>query len=180
MQLTEFEKIIKKGTSKERLHRNIFVGIFSFVILANLATINGDNFKHNLSFSLVMLVILGVYYLFNKRKFKSLDFWLGIFTKHADQIIWIKPITTKHKVYAVITVAETYQFQVYLKDGNYVRVECPKHQKKTFYNGIRKYAPHAHLGYSQEVKKIYRKNKKEFLNLLNQKGLLRTINDYNL
>lgn len=177
---TEFEALISKGTFSNRVMKIVYMVVGSLVLFGNLATINGENYQQNLTFLVVISVVFGLFYWFNRSKFKPLQFWLDLFYKNSEELIWVKPITTKHTAYLVVTYAKSYQFELYLKDGTHLKIDCPEHRRKVFYNGIKKYAPHAHLGYSREVNKVYRRNRATFLETLKQKGLYRSVNDYNL
>lgn len=176
-----FKKLLRKGTSSDRIQSYVFYGIWGVVIVGNLAFINGENYKYNLTFPLVISVIFGAYYWFFARyRFKPLKFWIDLFEKHPEDLVWVNPITTEHTAYMLVTYAKSYQFQLYLRDGGSIKIDCPESHKKIFYRMLREYAPHAHLGYSKEVKKVYKRHRKRFLQRLNEKGLLRTVNDYNL
>lgn len=177
---SSFVRLIKRGTSTDRVQSYVFYIILGIVVLGNLVLINKDNYQQNLTFIGVVSVIFGVYYWVNRYKFKPLSFWLNKFENHADEIVWIKPITTNHNALLVITYSKSYQFQVYLKDGTNTKMDCPEGSKKIFYRMLKEYVPHAHLGYSREVAKVYRAHRSRFLQRLNEKGLLRTVNDYNL
>jgi hypothetical protein len=174
-----FKKLLKRGTSTDRVQSYVFYIVLGIVVIGNLTTINADNYRQNLAFAGVITLIFAIYYWFNRYKFKPLKFWIAIFEETPEELIWVKPITTKHQAY-FITYSKSYQFQIYLKDGTNTKVDCPQSHKKIFYRMLRTHAPHAHLGYSRDVEKIYRRHRKRFLERLNEKGLLCTVNDYNL
>lgn len=177
---SSFVRLIKKGTSTDRIQSYVFFVILGVVVLGNLVLINRENYQQNLTFIVVVGIIFGIYYWFNRYKFKPLKFWLDKFEHHPEEIVWIKPITTNHNALLVLTYAKSYQYQVYLKDGTNVTIDCPEENKKTFYRMLREHVPHAHLGYSKDVARVYSKNRSRFLQRLNEKGLLKTVIDYSL
>lgn len=174
-----FKKLLKKGASTSRFQSYVFYALYVLVLVGNLSTINGDNYKQNLTFIGVITVIFAIYYWFNRYCFKPLKFWVDLFESNSQDLIWIKPITTKHRTY-FITTHETYQFQLYLKDGTNIKLDYKVNEKKTFYRMLKDHAPNAHLGYSRDVEKVYRRHRKRFLESLNEKGLYIKVSDYNL
>ena len=80
----------------------------------------------------------------------------------------------------VLTVATSRQFEIYLKDGAHIKLEVADHRLQDFYDGIRAHTPYAHFGYSEEIAKIYRKERPQFIDRLKGLGYYATINDYDL
>ncbi|CAG5076770.1 hypothetical protein CRYO30217_00194 [Parvicella tangerina] len=173
-----FLRLLRKGTITNRVQTYVFYTLVILVIGGNLVLINKDNYEQNLSFILVIAIVFGLYYWFNRYRFKPLSFWIELFEHHPEDLIWVKPITTNHNALLVITYSKSYQFQLYLKDGTNIKIDCPESSKKTFYRLLREHAPHAHVGYSRAIQKVYRKHRERFLQRLNEKGLLRTVKDY--
>lgn len=174
-----FKKLIKKGTNQNRIQLYVFYAILGVVVVGNLVTINGDNYAQNLTFAAVISIIFAIYYWFNRYRFLPLKFWYNIIENEPDKLVWVKPITTEHKAY-FFTYSKSFQFEIYLSDGTHVKIDCPESHKRIFYRMIGEHTPHAHVGYSKDVAKIYRKHRKRFIQRLNEKGLYNTVEDYNL
>ncbi len=175
-----FNDLLRKGTSTNRVQVYVFWTILGLVIVGNLVLINKENFKENLAMIVAIGVVFAVYYWANRHRFKPLKFWIEVFEHHPEELIWVKPITTNHNALLVITFSKSYQYELFLKDGTHVKVDCPESRKKTFYRMLIKHAPHAHLGYSKDVERVYKRHRDRFLARLNEKGLYRTVNDFNI
>ena len=177
----EFKKVLKKGTIQDRIMVIVYVVLFIFVFIAYTVDLilNPDE-PQSFGMLIALFIVFGIVYLFNRDKFKGLKYWTEIFEDHPEELVWIKPIETSHTVALVLTVNTSYKYELFLENGSKLILETAKERIPEFYKGIRIHAPHAHFGYSREIKKLYKKDKKNFLKNAKEKGLFRSISDYSL
>jgi hypothetical protein len=176
----EFKTVLKKGTFHNRFFKYMMLSVGAIVLLGINYQFITTGAADSLPMLIAMIIIFVPVYWFNRYKFKEVSFWVDVFENRPEELVWVKPIETSHKAAYVITVAKTYKYELYLKDGTHAIIDTSYKRIEGFYKGIRAYAPHVHFGYSREINKLYRKDKKNFLTNAMNKGLYTSINDYKL
>lgn len=100
------------------------------------------------------------------------SFWVERLRNQPESIVWIKPIVEKHKMWYLITLFKTNKFQLLTRDGHAVTFVCDDPaDRQIFINGIKKYIPHAHIGYSFDIAEMYEHNPADFINAVQDKNV---------
>lgn len=119
-----------------------------------------------------------VYWRF-KGDFKGASFWIDLLQSQPENIVWIKPVITKHTVGYVFTLYQERSFELYTHDGLRLRLQIDSLQNhRLFFDAIQTHLPHAHIGYSEEVDSLYRLDKPGFIQNLQDKQWYRPIADF--
>jgi hypothetical protein len=176
----DFKTVLKKGTFHNIFFKYTMFGVMALVLVGIIVQIIVTGATDSFPMVIAMIIVFVPVYWFNRFKFKEVSFWVDVFENRPMDLVWVKPIDTSHTAAFVITVAKSYKYELYLTDGTHAIIETSHKRIKGFYKGIRTYAPHAHFGYSPEIRKLYRKDKKNFLANAADANLLRTISDYKL
>ncbi len=128
------------------------------------------------------VVFVGIGYLIYKKfpgDFKGQDYWINTIKNNPDNIVWIKPITTKHTVGLIVTLYKEQKFQILTSDGLSVTLKCDKAlDAQILLHGVQTHMSHAQLGYSHQVKNLYKKDAVLFLQNLQQLNLYTPITSY--
>jgi len=122
--------------------------------------------------ALVFAVI--AYFVYKKFQgdFKGADYWLKQFEENPENVVWIKPITVKHTAGFVITLYKEQKFQILTADNLAVTLKCDKAgQAEVFLKGCQQTIPNAHIGYTVQIKSIYKKDPDEFISSLKASNL---------
>lgn len=175
-----FKKVLKYGTLKSRMMKYLFLAIIAIGIIISLVEFISTGSTKSFPMLISMTLVFGIIFLVNRHKFKEVGFWINIFENKPKEILWIKPIVTEHKTMLVFTVVSSRQFEIYLKNGVHMKFEVTERRISDFYDGIKEHAPHAHFGYSKEVKKLYNKERALFLDRAKKLGHYNSINDFTL
>jgi hypothetical protein len=176
----EFKLVLRKGTFHNRFFKYMMLSVGAIVLVGISAQFIISGAKESVPPFIAMLLVFGPVYWFNRYKFKEVSFWVNVFENRPEDLVWVKPIETSHKAAYVITVAKTYKYELFLKDGTHAIIDTSYKRIAGFYKGIRKHAPHAHFGYSNEIRKLYRKDRVNFLKNAKVQGIYTSINDYDL
>ncbi|ABG58441.1 hypothetical protein [Cytophaga hutchinsonii] len=105
-------------------------------------------------------------------------FWVNRIKHKPESIVWIKPIVEKHTVWYLITLFKTSHFQICTRDSIEITFECTDPvERNIFLTGIKKYIPHAHIGYSFPLDHMYIQNPAGFINALQHKNLYLPVAD---
>ncbi len=174
----EFKLVLKKGTFHNRFFKYMMISVGVIVLLGINYQLVVSGTTDSLPMLVAMIIVFVPVYWFNRYKFKEVSFWIDVFENRPEDLVWVKPIETSHKAAYVITVAKTYKYELYLKDGTHAIIDTSYKRIEGFYKGIRAYAPHVHFGYSNDIRKLYRKDKTNFLENAKSNGWYRSINDY--
>lgn len=136
-------------------------------------------FHLNILFIPGFLIGIIAFLFYRKRAgmFKNGDFWLSMIKDNPENIVWIKPIVTKHTIGYVIPLYDTRQFQILTKDGLETLIKSDtKDEAIVFFKGLMNYVPHAQIGYSRAINQIYKNNRIGFIESLKEKGLYTPVN----
>tara|TARA_B100000809_G_C14940053_1_gene460058 strand:+ start:302 stop:841 length:540 start_codon:yes stop_codon:yes gene_type:complete len=172
-----YEKLIRKGTGGAQTEASYAMLLFGGFILFFVYW----GFK--IPFLFIPAVILGaIGYLIYKKfsgDFKGGGFWMDMIKNNPENIVWIKPITTKHTVGLILTLYKEQKFQILTADDISVTIKCDKSiDSQIFLNGIKIHMPHVQLGFSHQIKSIYKQNPKEFIENLKQQNLYTPISTF--
>lgn len=116
-----------------------------------------------------VLLVPGIYFFIRSHSFAG-NFWLKTIKSTPENIVWIKPITVKHTIWYMVTLYKTYHFQLYTRDNRCIAIDCNgDDEQKIFFEGIKKYIPHAHIGYNLNIEEMYERNPEGFINALQNK-----------
>jgi hypothetical protein len=127
-----------------------------------------------------ILLLPGIYFFFRSHSFGG-KFWLETFKTMPENIVWIKPITVKHTIWYVVTLYKTYHFQIYTRDNRSVAIDCNSDEnQQVFFEGIKKYIPHAHIGYSLDIEEMYERSPEDFINALQYEHVYAPIGEIHL
>lgn len=174
------EKYIKRAANLQRFP------FYSLVVLALLLPLvplfKGNSFevKDAVTMPLSLLIVAGGYYLFSHRKMKSASYWVKKINESPEELLWLKPISVKHKLGYVLTIAETPRFELYDNQNNRVKFDLPTTKRGLVLKELMEKIPNAHFGYSKEVEKAYRKHRKEFIAALEKDGNYFPLKNYQL
>jgi hypothetical protein len=128
------------------------------------------------------LVTLGIILLRKQDKeYKGKDYWVKILKEHPEKIVWIKPIITKHTVGYVFTLYRDHKFQLLTtsEEGIILNINT-EISRQVFFNGIREYLPHAHIGYTREVDALFSADPENFITILQERQLYRPLDTFDL
>ncbi len=178
----EFDELIQDSSAS-----NVLQMVMALIVMSGLAVFFiywGIRIgEEPVLFLIGIGIIIGLIFLFIQRKgeFNEGNFWLGIIKENPDNIVWIDPIVTKEKVAYIITVHESLRFHIRTKDGLKTFIKCNSaEQKAVFWEGIKTYLPHVHIGYSSEVNDIYNQNPQQFIEILKEKELYTPVSYFGL
>ncbi len=107
-----------------------------------------------------------------KRKEYDGKHWYQRLETNPESVVWIKPIVEKHTVWYVITLFKTKKVQLLTRDAAIVTFDCDDEKDvQVFFNGVKKFIPHAHIGYSFDIYEMYERDPNEFINALQYEGV---------
>lgn len=122
--------------------------------------------------SLVWIIIGVIFYLSNKDLALSSDYWLSRIKDQNQDFIWLKPINLKTKLYFVLTIDEENYFELLTSDRKKLTVKCSKvNDNITFISGLKAALPQVHIGYNEQIEKIYQSDPNAFLRNLEAQNL---------
>jgi hypothetical protein len=99
--------------------------------------------------------------------FTTNKYWINLVNNKPENVIWIKPITVKHTVGLVVTLYKEKKFELLTVDGKNLTINCNSEDiQKVFFEGIKKYFPHSHIGYNPEIQKLYFADRINFILIL--------------
>jgi len=116
---------------------------------------------------------IGAYYISQRFKgdFKGGKYWATMIKDRPENIVWIKPIVTRHTVGYVFTLYKEKKFQFLTKDRLAITMTVDSEaDQKIFYEGIIKHLPHAHIGYSPDMDSLYRYSPADLIDELKKTG----------
>ncbi|MBI1837267.1 MAG: hypothetical protein HYR91_08390 [Flavobacteriia bacterium] len=117
----------------------------------------------------------------NNGQSKGHEYWTQKIKNKPEDIVWIKPIVEKTKLYFVLTISKIYKFQLYTVDGKSATFTCDKaNEQKILFDGIKHYLPHIHIGYTEDILLTYEFDPQQFLINIEKKGLYKPIDSYPL
>jgi hypothetical protein len=177
----KFEKLVFKNcdaaTAESTLALVVLFGLSAFLLYWGI----------KVPFFPILLMGVGVgvggYYTYKKfqGEFKGAPFWVKMIKENPDNIVWIKPIVTKHTVGIVITLYKERKFQFLTADGLKITMKCDSDEdQKVFFEGVNQYLYNAHIGYSLDVDNIYRQDSVSFIRNLKKNGLYTPITSYKI
>lgn len=172
-----YENLIRKGAGAAQAEAGLGMLLFVSFILFFVY------WGFQIPFLFIPAVIFGgIGYLIYKKlpgDFKGSDFWVDMIKNNPENIVWIKPITTKHTVGLVITLYKEQKFQMLTANGIFVTMKCDKeNEAEIFLNGVKNHMPNAQLGFSHQIKNIYKQDPSQFIENLKQKGLYTPISSF--
>jgi hypothetical protein len=128
------------------------------------------------------IVTLGIILLRNQDKeYKGKDYWVKLLKEHPEKIVWIKPIITKHTIGYVFTLYRDHKFQLLTTSGEQIILNIDTDiERLVFFNGIRQYLPHAHIGYTPEVDALFSANPDNFITILQERQIYRPLDAFDL
>lgn len=128
------------------------------------------------------VVVLGIALLRSKDKeYKGKDYWVKLLKEHPEKIVWIKPIITKHTIGYVFTLYRDHKFQLLTTSGEAIILNIDTDiERLVFFNGIRQYLPHAHIGYTPEVDALFSANPDNFITVLQERQIYRPMDTFDL
>ncbi|HEY8895298.1 MAG TPA: hypothetical protein VIM79_10810 [Niastella sp.] len=128
------------------------------------------------------VVILGIVLLTSQDKeYKGKDYWVKLLKEHPEKIVWIKPIITKHTIGYVFTLYRDHKFQLLTTSGEAIILNIDTDiERLVFFNGIRQYLPHAHIGYTPEVDALFSADPDNFITILQERQIYRPMDTFDL
>lgn len=128
------------------------------------------------------VVAMGIYFLRKQDKeYKGKEYWVDLIKLHPEKIVWIKPIITKHTVGYVFTLYRDHKFQLLTTDEENITLNInTDFDRRIFFNGIRQYLPHAHIGYTHEVNALFSANPEAFITVLQERQLYTPLDTFDL
>ncbi len=167
----EFATFIKTKYKTSLISSLIFL-ILLISILTFISTRN-ENVHQSIILGLWLGIIISIFTLFrNTGFFSGSNFWIEMIKNEPENIVWIKPIVEKLTIAHIITLDTTKKFQLYTIDGRKLEIICDSEiDLKMFFKSIKENLPHAHIGYSMEVLKLYNQSPLNFINTLKQKNI---------
>jgi hypothetical protein len=175
----EFEQLIFKSTDKAAGGSNIvmIVILLFFLVFSYLAME-----KQSLVHFIISLLVAGLgYFVYSRTKgeLKSGNYWLNLVKNDPGKIVWIKPVEVKHTVGYVITLFRLKEFQLLTRENEHITIVCDNDEyREIFFRGIRKYLPHAHIGYTSQVSGIYVEDPAYFLRHLEKRRLYKPAGNF--
>jgi hypothetical protein len=128
------------------------------------------------------IVITGIVLLRKTDKeYKGKDYWVKILKEHPEKIVWIMPIVTKHTVGFVFTLYRDHKFQLLTTSEEGITLNInTETERQIFFNGIRQYLPHAHIGYTPEVDALFSANPENFITILQERQIYRPLDSFDM
>jgi hypothetical protein len=167
-----FERLVRSAVSG-----NSIGGIVGIVVLLALALFL-ISFGFRLPF--VPLIVMGliplggialIIYRF-RGDLKGSDYWIDQLVQEPHKIVWIKPVNIRHTAAYVITLYNEMHFQVLNRDGLATMIKCDSPENQVlFISGMKQYAPHAHIGFTEAISHHYRSGPQQFIAELQRNGL---------
>lgn len=112
-----------------------------------------------------------IFYRF-RGQLKSGDYWVDLLVNQPQKIIWVKPVNVRHTAYYVVTLFQESHFHLLSSDGASLDLKCDSDaSRRVFFNGIRRYIPYAHIGYSPQVQYCYDNYRNQFIQALQQNNI---------
>jgi hypothetical protein len=144
-----YEKLMRKGASGAQSEAMMGMVLIGGIVLVCLY------YSTKSAFVLIPGAIFGaVGYVIYKKfigDFKGPDFWVDMIKNNPDNIVWIKPITTKHTVGLVVTLYKEQKFQLLTADGLAMTMKCDDAMSsQIFIQGLRDHMPNAHVGFTSQ------------------------------
>ena len=103
---------------------------------------------------------------------KGGDYWVDLLVNQPQKIIWVKPVNIRHTAYYVVTLYQETHFHLLTTDGTSIDIKCDSPAaQQVFFNGIRRYIPYAHIGYSEQVQYCYNQHRDQFIAALQHNQL---------
>lgn len=163
--------LLKKGTVQYRVRKVVFQFlVFAVTVGGGISLLKGQLWS-NIVMLLIMYLILGVFYWSHRSEFRPFSYWINIIENEPEQVVWLKPIQIDHTAYFLVTYARSYKYELFLKNGDKLKVMCPNDKREDFVQIFQKYTPHVHFGYSKKVAKFYQKDKSTFLENIKNAGI---------
>jgi hypothetical protein len=167
----DFEALVYENCESSSFHSKIgFVLIY--IVVAFL-------FYWGIKLENIVLIIgaigLGALVWYLKGKSKGVTeggkFWVDMIRERPENIVWIKPIVTKHTAYYVLTLFTENKFEFLTKEGQKIVMNCnTREQQETFIDGVRQHLPHAQFGYSLDIAVEYDDGPEDFIDALAAKN----------
>ena len=86
----------------------------------------------------------------------------------------------KQKMFVVMTVAKTAQFELFDKEKNVVNIDSSIMRKGLIIREFMDRLPDIHYGWSKEIEKIYKKHPDNFIEELKKRDLYFPVKDYQM
>jgi hypothetical protein len=127
-------------------------------------------------------VVTGIYCIkYFSGELRGGQYWIDLIKTHPEKIVWIKPIVTKHTVGYIITLYKERKFQLLTKGGLKITMKCDtEEERQLFFEGIKNYLPHAHIGYSPDIAALYSSGSAKFIGSLQSRRLYTPIDVFNI
>jgi hypothetical protein len=115
------------------------------------------------------------------KEFKGKDYWVKLLKEHPEKIVWVKPIITKHTIGYVFTLYRDHKFQLLTTSGEGIILNInTEAARQVFFNGIRAYLPHAHIGYTPEVDALFTADPDNFITILQERQIYSPLDTFDL
>jgi hypothetical protein len=130
----------------------------------------------------IAIIILGIYLLRKlDKEYKGKEYWVDLIKLHPEKIVWIKPIITKHTVGYIFTLYRDHKFELLTAGEESIILNINTDSERlVFFNGIRQYLPHAHIGYTREVDALFSANPEAFITILQERQLYTPLDSFDL
>jgi hypothetical protein len=170
-----YEKLMRKGASGAQSEALMGMALIGGIVMICLY------YSTRSAFVLIPGAIFAAvgYFIYKKfiGDFKGPDFWVDMIKNNPENIVWIKPITTKHTVGLVLTLYKEQKFQLLTADGMAMTMKCDKPiDAQIFIQGLRDHMPNAHVGYTAQIQSAYKRSQSTFIETLKSLGVYTPIN----
>jgi hypothetical protein len=166
--------LVADGTFEDLIEKNCQdASIKSTLALVVIFGLSAFMFYHGIFLAGIAIGLAGIYAAIRfSGEYKGGKFWLAMIKENPGNIVWIKPIVTRHTAAFVLTLYKERKFQFLTKDGLKIIMLCNSdEEQQLFLEGVKKYLPDTHIGYSREMSVIYDDYPADFMNGIKKRGL---------
>ncbi|HEU4716740.1 MAG TPA: hypothetical protein VFU15_02860 [Bacteroidia bacterium] len=165
----DFERIIRDTCWKNK------IGAIAGIVVLFLLSIFFIYFGIKIPFAPILILgllplggIALVVYRF-RGDLKGEDYWIDELVHHPERIAWIKPVRVQHTAYYVVTLYHESYYQLLDINGLAIMIKCNSPEDQLlFLRGVKRYTPHAHIGFSHVVQSLYNRNPAEFIRMVTE------------
>lgn len=164
---------------KTDIRRQQFV-TSSFIFGIGIIALIVFGLNASLGIAYVLSGVLGVlfirYYIHNSDALKTGKYWTELIRNKPLEIIWLKPIQVKTKLYYVLTINTENFFELKTTNGNTLKLELlNRKDNEIFLEGVVNLLPHVHFGYDERSQKLFSEDTSTFLENVDKIGIYRPI-----
>ncbi|MBK6952373.1 MAG: hypothetical protein IPH24_10115 [Crocinitomicaceae bacterium] len=111
----------------------------------------------------VVAVLFIRYFIHNSDALNTGKYWTDLIRNKPLEIIWLKPIEVKTKLYFVLTIDTENFFELKTTNGNTLNVELlNRKENEIFLDGVMNLLPHVHFGYDERSQELFQKTLRPF------------------